>query len=285
MFYRSIYKLGQICGNVLENKTNSLKYLTEHDRWHIQISLCIERQPLEYQEPKFERLFREFQEQWLKSTGNSLKLPSLSTIEQKISHKIVPTREKIVKPSEDGSSSSEPYSSTSSSELESMLLGEFDIKALPRRSRRTEKPKQSDYDKNLSNDDDMHNIKRHPKHWLFFAIKYKSGSWSLPTTNLYFGDSVRETLIRLCEELFSGTYRPYFLGYCPFTHQKILHSNESEIRGKKLFYYRARHIPSQELSKISCGEIDEYAWCTVDELKDRLDYLKYKKVFDSLPLM
>ncbi|BAM41948.1 conserved hypothetical protein [Theileria orientalis strain Shintoku] len=269
--------------------------LCEHCGWHLKVSLCLERQPLEYSENEVDRLFREFHESWTLKTNNGLKIPSLETIERKITHKLARSKETETKKTPVDSMDSES-DVAEKDDLESLLSGELNINLLPRRSRRVLQKDAVSLAQPSSRscvyilDHDLHNINRMPTRWLFLLLKYKNSQWSLPITDLYYGDSVRQTLARLCDEQICDSYRPYFIGYSPFTHQKLPFEStglnndlDSPIDGLKVFYYRARHIPSCNVN-INSDVVDDYAWCTMDELESKLDKLKFNKVINTLPL-
>ncbi|XP_953248.1 uncharacterized protein TA10930 [Theileria annulata] len=294
MFSQTLFKLYKINIFVNRNRNFSTKLLSEHSGWHLKVSLCLERQPLEYTENEVDKLFREFSELWAFKTKNSLRIPSLSTIERKITHKLERSKESVTKSTVTDTPDSNKEI-TEEDDLESLLSSELDLKLLPRRSRRV-----LDKDSVSSNpphamvysDDDLHNLRRFPKNWLFFLIKYKNSPWSLPVTDLYYGDSIRETLFRLCDEQICDTYRPYFLGYSPFTYQQLPFKAQSTSRfspkqdviGEKIFYYRARHIPSSAIEAVATEGVEDFAWCTFDELVSKLDKSKYHKVINSLPI-
>ncbi|UKJ89813.1 hypothetical protein MACJ_003067 [Theileria orientalis] len=267
----------------------SFSTLSEHCGWHLKVSLCLERQPLEYSENEIDRLFREFHESWTLKTNNGLKIPSLETIERKITHKLARSKERETKKTLDDALDS-ASDVTEKDDLESLLSGELNINLLPRRTRRVLQKDAAKTVSKLSVDHDLHNVNRIPTSWLFLLLKYKNEQWSLPITDLYYGDSVRQTLVRLCDEHICESYRPYFIGYSPFTHQKLpFESNDlnsdlnNPIDGLKVFYYRARHIPSCNVS-INSDMVDDYAWCTIDELESKLDMFKFNKVINTLPL-
>ncbi|EAN31956.1 39S ribosomal L46 family protein [Theileria parva strain Muguga] len=292
MFSQTLLKLYKI--NILRDRNRyfTTKFLSEHSGWHLKVSLCLERQPLQYTENEIDKLFREFSELWAFKTKNTLRIPSLSTIERKITHKLERSKESPTKsPVTDTPESKKEI--TQEDDLESLLSSELDLNLLPRRSRRVLDKDKTEKVSKVQSDDDLHNLKRFPKSWLFFLIKYKDSPWSLPVTDLYYGDSIRETLFRLCDEQISNTYRPYFLGYSPFTYQQLplpthrnsrFSSKESEIEGEKIFYYRARHISSTEIGDLVTDGVEDFAWCTFDELVSKLDRSKFHKVINSLPI-
>ncbi|GFE53316.1 ribosomal protein L46, putative [Babesia ovis] len=254
--------------------------LTEHCGWKVQIALCVDRQPTEYVESPKERAFREFYEAWSTVTRNQVKVPRLSTIESKITHKITPSKEQRVLKSD---VDTEPSVETSG-ELDALLASE--IQLLPTRRRAKKGDQEVKKVEKVNVDGDVRNVERLPKKWLFYAVKHKVDGWKLPTTDLYHGDGLRQTLERICKEQIGESYSPYFLGYAPFLHRTYTFQSsetQKEIKGNKVFYFRARHLPGTDLETLTeQGDIIDYAWCTLDELADKVND---HKLIQALPLV
>lgn len=135
MFSQTLLKLYKI--NILRDRNRyfTTKFLSEHSGWHLKVSLCLERQPLQYTENEIDKLFREFSELWAFKTKNTLRIPSLSTIERKITHKLDRSKESPTKSAVTDTPESKKEI-TQEDDLESLLSSELDLKLLPRRSRR-----------------------------------------------------------------------------------------------------------------------------------------------------
>ncbi|KAK1444517.1 hypothetical protein BgAZ_104230 [Babesia gibsoni] len=206
------------------------KAFTEHGGWKIQVALCVDRQPTEFVESEYDAVYRQFFESWCRTTKNQLKVPKLATIESKITHKIVPSKEDhstVVK--EKTEDSYEP-----TGELESLLAAE--IKLTPTR-RRTQSTQESTVAHSKINvDEDIRNVDRLAQDWLFLVVKHRNFGWMLPTADLYHGEGLRQTLKRICEVQLGQSYKPYFLGYAPFLHRTFPFKSEqgqSDILGNK----------------------------------------------------
>lgn len=258
----------------------AFKSLTEHCGWKIQIALCLERQPTRFVESKVDVLYREFIESWCLGTKNELKIPRLTTIESKITHKILPSKEDTAK----NLPSQEEDNSEPTGELEALLASE--IKWTPRRRGKKVAQKDEIVQSKVNIDEDVRNIERLATEWLFLAVKYRNSGWMLPTADLYHEDSLRQTLQRICREQLGEAYEPYFLGNSPCLHRTLVFTSNnqySDILGNKIFYFRARHIPGTELKIYPQGnDLVDYAWCTIHELESRI---KNPSLIQSLPLL
>eukprot|EP00371_Babesia_bovis_P003183 XP_001611830.1 hypothetical protein [Babesia bovis T2Bo] len=160
--------------------------LTEHCGWKVQLALCVDRQPTEYVEPPEDKAYREFIEAWNSATRNQLKVPRLSTIESKITHKITPSKEKLVTKADKESATNIEVSG----ELDTLLAGEISLVPTRRRSKRGDQEVKKVEKVNVDND--VRNVERLSKEWLFLLVKHKVHGWNLPTTDLYHGEGLRQ---------------------------------------------------------------------------------------------
>ncbi|GBE58880.1 ribosomal protein L46, putative [Babesia ovata] len=212
-------------------RLTNARALTEHCGWKLQVALCIDRQPTQFEESAADRAFREFSEAWRRSTLTQLNVPKLSTIESKITHKITPSKErKLTSTNTENETAVEV-----TEELDELLAKEIAFRPTRRRTQKGQlETKQVE---KVNVDGDSRNVERLAKHWLFLALKHKIHGWILPTADLYHGDGLRQTLQRLCAEQLGETYNPYFIGYAPFFHRTLPVQNvngESDIKGNKV---------------------------------------------------
>ncbi|CDR96807.1 SHORT-CHAIN DEHYDROGENASES/REDUCTASE FAMILY MEMBER protein, putative [Babesia bigemina] len=232
--------------------------LTEHCGWKLQVALCVDRQPTQFAEFAADRAFREFAEAWRRSTLTQLNVPKLSTIESKITHKITPSKER--KPASTNTETEAAVEVTE--ELDELLAREIAFRPTRRRTQKGQlETKQVE---KVNVDGDLRNVERLAQHWLFLALKHRLHGWMLPTADLYHGDGLRQTLQRLCAEQLGESYTPYFIGYAPFFHRTLPVPQvgvESEIKGNKIFYFRARHVPGTALDiRPQTTDIVDHAW-------------------------
>ncbi|GIX60970.1 short-chain dehydrogenase/reductase (SDR family member), putative [Babesia caballi] len=213
------------------------RLLTEHGGWKVQLALCVDRQPTEYAESARERAYREFAEAWGQATRNQLKVPRVATIESKITHKIVPSKERKVAKSD---SEAESWVDATG-ELDALLASE--IALVPTRRRVKRGGQEAKQVEKVNVDGDVRNVERLARKWLFLAVKHRQEGWKLPTTDLYHGDGLRETLQRICAEQLGEAYAPYFVGYAPFFYRTVPFQGvggHSDVRGNKRGALRVR---------------------------------------------
>ncbi|KAF8819992.1 hypothetical protein IE077_003727 [Cardiosporidium cionae] len=251
--------------------------LSAHDGYVIQASLCVSRLPLQYIEPPYEKQWREFSEKWLEETGNLLELPE-ELLSMGPAQFLESKNSKESK--QEGALASEAKADASQLDLlldlESQQLSLFKAKAakkLPEskevansKRRKLSKEKSADYLSERT-DEGTYSLGREPTQTIYLVVKYQK-TWKFPQLSRFYGESMRSTLQRLCQEQLGEQFAPYLLGCCPFNVEKRkFKTGNSVITGRKIFYYRAHMIPGQNnVSLLSGGPIRDFAWLTRQEL-------------------
>ncbi|PFH31353.1 hypothetical protein BESB_027880 [Besnoitia besnoiti] len=259
-----------------------------HGGFKVQAALCIDRLPLLYQEPVYEKRWREFRDAWEAKTNNGLQLADDITFMKFPFHffeteEAQKQREELISKTGDAEVS----------ELELLLSEEGFSGTRKRQKDKDQKKKQAsevaDAVKSAGRGGDdrgVRSLEREPTKTLYLIVRY-GDSWGFPLEDRIHGQSMRRTLKRLCEEQLGGTYAPYLLGYSPFAYDKRAFSQlaSSPILGRKVFYYRAHHVPgSANVSLPHEGPISDFAWVTRRELADYISPRKLAAVSPGLLL-
>eukprot|EP00921_Rhytidocystis_pertsovi_P010907 GHVQ01017577.1.p1 GENE.GHVQ01017577.1~~GHVQ01017577.1.p1 ORF type:complete len:380 (-),score=38.91 GHVQ01017577.1:1167-2306(-) len=310
--------------------------ISVHKGYRIQAALCIDRLPLIYEEPRAHRKWREFVKRWHEEAGGSLELPDAITY-MKLPCQFLETDEEKKRKTMLLSKSGVANVDTLELMLNPAVGQQTDIMR-DSINRVTEKQNMSQ-DKHISSlsvtdtklqytsgksfggreverdvgDEeermDTRSLRRKPRETLYLIVKYKdnfsdqdrqSTFWTFPFSDRIHGDSMRETLLRICHEHFGDVYEPFLVGHCPFTFYKKKYSEairKAGLRGRKVFFYRAHHIPGHDnvvlpqldtvqYSTKSRGLVPvDVAWVTSDELSQYLTEKLLSTVRDGLYLM
>ncbi|KEP62251.1 UNVERIFIED_CONTAM: hypothetical protein HHA_278220 [Hammondia hammondi] len=244
--------------------------LSLHAGYKIQASLCVDRLPLVYREPRYEKRWREFKEKWEAQTKNGLALADEITF-MKFPFHFFETEEAQKKREELISKTGD----AEVSELELLLSEEgFSGKRKVQRDRDAKKTAREEQGavKSAGRGQDekgLRSLEREPERTLYLIVRY-GDSWQFPLEDRIHGQSMRSTLKRLCSEQLGSSYAPFLLGYSPFAYAKRTYptkTKEAGILGRKIFYYRAHHIPGSENLKLPEGSpVSDFAWVTLQEL-------------------
>ncbi|EPR63213.1 putative ribosomal protein L46 [Toxoplasma gondii RUB] len=244
--------------------------LSLHAGYKIQAALCVDRLPLVYREPRYEKRWREFKEQWEAQTKNGLTLADEITF-MKFPFHFFETEEAQKKREELISKTGD----AEVSELELLLSEEgFSGKRKLQRDRDAKKAAREEQSavKSAGRGQDekgLRSLEREPERTLYLIVRY-GDSWQFPLEDRIHGQSMRSTLKRLCSEQLGSSYAPFLLGYSPFSYAKRTYpkkTKEAGILGRKIFYYRAHHIPGSENLKLPEGSpVSDFAWVTLQEL-------------------
>jgi hypothetical protein len=157
------------------------------------------------------------------------------------------------------------------------------------RSRQAVQRRKKEQAEEVIDDSDIRQPKRLSSKLLFLLVKYGDKNWTFPKANRVHGQPMREALKRLADRQL-GDLQPYIVGACPFAYRKLRspinapHRVEG-IDGRKVFYYRARAMPS--ITGFALPEdspVADWAWCCRDELPLFLSPGEWHTVRDSLPL-
>eukprot|EP00913_Durusdinium_trenchii_P021132 g19856.t1 len=90
-------------------------------------------------------------------------------------------------------------------------------------------------------DSDQRSLRRLRSHSLFLLVRYKNAKhWTFPKADRLQGQGMRETLLGLADNQLGPDLRPYL--------------------GRKIFYYRARLLPSSEVALPETTPVSDWAW-------------------------
>lgn len=298
--------------------------ISVHKGLKVQAAVCVERPPLRFLEPDFKKRWRAFREAWELRTNNQLSVEDelvfmrfhfhffqdRQATEQLAAGATAQTlgRGTGGRPTGGGRKSGGPMpaaisavGNSASSEalmsamrpkvmakggIDSLLTDEGLDMAFPElgqkviQRRRVERKKVVEVDEN-----DLHSLERKADSSLYLLVRYASGKrWTFPKGDRAHGQPMRETLLRLCARQLGHDFSPYIVGACPFTYRKRKSEVSAGIEGRKIFYYRARVIPGSLVVLPSDSNVADWAWCSREELPDRLEAGEWSTVRDSLPL-
>ncbi|SBS85203.1 mitochondrial ribosomal protein L46 precursor, putative [Plasmodium ovale curtisi] len=292
--------------------------ITVHEKYKVQVSLCIDRFPLHFAQEEFEKDFEQFRDHWLLRTNNNLDINeeflhmkyNLSSFhDKKDEHEREDSKE--VQSSEIGPNELRTgehlYGEMSSREqtsgeiipddLENLLSLEGMENILRVTKKKIEKKHITDFGekkkKGAEEDNSMdilnyRNVKRKPNEFLYLIVKYrKTNKWMFPLIDFKKNMTIRQNLQFLCSEHLKCEI-PFFVGYCPCTFEKRKFKSPlllNEIIGRKIFYYRAHYIHNDVNMDTSQNvDICDYAWLSRSELKNFLSVNKYNVIKDAIPL-
>ncbi|GAW81762.1 hypothetical protein, conserved [Plasmodium gonderi] len=295
------------------------KKIVVHEKYKVQVALCIDRFPLTFVQEKFEKDFEEFKDKWLLKTNNNLNINeeflhmkyNLSSFQDKKkennmersyfddeinkenkknkNNKSLDHEESHEKNKEDASSENEDLENLFATEGIQNILNEKEIKKKKKNDRdMDEREKKNDYDYDLKNEYNYRNIKRKPTNFLYLIVKYKrTNKWMFPLIDFRKKFTIRQNLQYICTEHLKCEM-PFFIGWCPCTFEKRkfkIPLSFNEIIGRKIFYYRAHYLNHDINLDLSKNEyINDFAWITRSELKDFLSMNKYQVIKDAIPL-
>ncbi|CBZ56355.1 conserved hypothetical protein [Neospora caninum Liverpool] len=259
-----------------------------HAGYKIQAALCVDRLPLVYKEPVYETRWREFKEQWEAKTKNGLELSDDITFMKFPFHffeteEAQKQREELISKTGDAEVS----------ELELLLSEEgFSGKREVQRDKDAKKTDQEARSAVKSagrghDEKGIHSLEREPEKTLYLIVRY-GDSWQFPLEDRIHGQSMRSTLKRLCAEQLGNSYAPYLLGYSPFSYDKRANPRKyasTGLLGRKIFYYRAHHIPGSENIQLPRDSpITDFGWVTRQELPSYISSRKMAAVSSGLLL-
>ncbi|PHJ25329.1 ribosomal protein l46 [Cystoisospora suis] len=255
-----------------------------HGGYKVQAALCVDRLPLVYEEPPYESHWRQFKAKWEARTKNGLELADEITFMKFPFHffeteQIQKQKEELISKTGDAEVS----------ELELLLSQEgfSGTRALKQDKRREAEPDDASTvgTQKLGHQGGLRSLEREPRKMLYLIVKY-GNSWQFPLADRIHGQSMRRTLHRLCKEQLGAEYSPFHLGYCPFYYDKRTYKEpKSPVLGRKIFYYRAHHVPGGAHVNIpESSPVNDYAWVTREELPAYLSERKARAVLPGLML-
>ncbi|SCN61256.1 mitochondrial ribosomal protein L46 precursor, putative [Plasmodium chabaudi adami] len=263
------------------NSNFDIKNILVHDKYKIQVALCIDRFPLDFIPEKFEKDFDDFRDKWLLRTNNNLEISeeflhmkyNLSSFHDKKKNENNNEQDYLKKYQNNKGDTNEAntekeieHEENDQSEQDNLenlfsIEGMENVLSLKRKLDQEKKNKQSDINNinEKGNDDDkineypFRNIKRKPHDFLYLLVKYKKtgnsndnnivNKWMFPFIDFKKKLLIRENLQYLCSHHLKCEI-PFFIGYSPCTFEKRKFKTPlipNEIIGRKIFYYRAHY--------------------------------------------
>jgi len=260
--------------------------ISVHKGYKIQASLCVDRLPIEYSEPKYCKEWREFREEWEERTGTKMSVPDEVTF-MSYPFQFLLTEEEQRK----RRVLVEKTGDETMSELEYLLSQEgLSLSAqAPRKRKAKTKALDASADEAARARElaraTVRSLEREGLRHVYLVVKYGS-KWMFPLTDRRPNDTMRDTLRRLCAEQLGEGFSPCYVGRCPFTHDKLHYGHgQLGILGRKVFYYRGYHVPgTPNVQPPRDGPVADYAWLTRSELPKYLSEHKMYVAHPGLPL-
>lgn len=305
------------CSTAVGQRKEPNPSISVHKSYKVQAALCIERPPTKILEPDFKKRWREFKTTWEKRTGNSISLSDELVFMRFFFHWLGDTtKERQLanggslqlitsgrgsgagkgKGSRKGGGWAEAETSLArvgggaavpeTGDLDSMLASEGLELAFPEHGRKVVRRRRVEKRVDLQVDDtNIRDIRRLTGNSLFLLVRYPGGTcWTFPKADRVHGESMNETLLKLCERQFGPEFSPHVIGGCPFSHRKRRSEGCPGIQGRKIFYYRAR-VPSSGVMVSPAQElVSDFAWLSRSELSLYLGDAEWHAVRDGLPL-
>ncbi|CAK9048080.1 unnamed protein product [Durusdinium trenchii] len=276
--------------------------ISVHKGLKIQGALCVERPPLQIVEPDYKQKWRAFKEAWDLRTGNHLTMDDeivfmrfhFHFLQDKAATQALAAGEAPALLRGLGSKSGGGRKRGSASKLATSvstdtlvaamspkaargldsLVGEEGVDlAFPELGRKAVKRRKVEKRKEEKVDDsDQRSLRRLRSHSLFLLVRYKNAKhWTFPKADRLQGQGMRETLLGLADNQLGPDLRPYLVGACPFSYRKRLSNQNPGIQGRKIFYYRARLLPSSEVALPETTPVSDWAWFNRQELESNLE--------------
>lgn len=255
-----------------------------HRGLKVQASILLQRIPLTLTEPRHEQQFRQYKEAWEEKTNNNIILRDEITYMQLPDH-FLETQEQ----QQQGEQQQRKTGDSQLSELD-MLLQQQGL-ALTRR--KTRKRQQEDARLGLSlgsaaaaaaGEMREQSLTRLPKRVLMLLVKY-GDIWQLPVEDRRAGQTMRQTLARLCMQQLGLRAAPFIVGFAPAAVRHIRSRPGATIQGREVFYYRAYHVPGQpDLSPSPGSPVRDWAWVSAEEARARMPCGAFAAIRDALVL-
>lgn len=294
--------------------------ISVHKGLKIQAALCVERPPTRIVEPDFKRRWHAYKEAWEMRTSNHLTIQDeivfmrfhFHFLGDKAAQQALAGSAPARIPSGGGRGRSpdgrveEQLEEVASSEaavsgrlaealasrsdlggLDALLAGEGLDLAFPQQRRRGAARRQRALrsQAEVQGEDTARSLRRLGERSLFLLVQYRgAGSWTFPKVDRVHGQAMREALLRLCTRQLGPQFAPYIVGACPFAHRKLKSDRHPGIKGRKIFYYRARLVPGMDLALPSDSPVADWVWCSRDELPHYLGTGEWCIVRDGLPI-
>ncbi|CDJ70244.1 hypothetical protein, conserved [Eimeria necatrix] len=257
-----------------------------HKGLKVQASLLLQRLPLVYKEPKHEQEFRLFKEEWERRTNNSAILGDEITYMQLPGH-FLETRQQ----QQQREQKEQRTGDAQMSELD-MLLQQEGLVIDRHKMRRQRRQHQDNAGVTASAsaapttaaEREDQSLSQLPERVLLLLVKY-GHSWQLPVEDRRQGQTMRQTLARLCMKQLGLREAPFMVGFSPAAVRHIRNKPGEVIQGREVFYYRAYHVPEQpQVCLPADSPVRDWAWVTAEEARRRMPAAGFAAVRDSLLL-
>lgn len=288
--------------------------ISVHKGNKIQAALCVERPPTRVVIPDYVKRWRDFVDDWEKQTGNDLNIDD-DLVKMRFHFHFLddPAAARLIMGTQSGretripgferralrkssnallsgsgrsSRRASPTEPQDGADLGMFLTDEgIDLKLPSLRRTRTRQRRTGPKDVKKVDDSDMRSLVRLETNSLYLLVKYAQGQrWTFPKANRLPGEPMQETLRGLCHKQLGPDFKPFIVGACPFSYQKRRSNRHPGIEGRKIFFYRARHLPGTSLEPPADGNVVDWVWCSRVELSKYLSPNEWHAVCDSIPL-
>lgn len=272
--------------------------ISVHKGLKIQAAICVERPPTRVLEPDYKTRWNAFRETWERRTNNDL------TVEDEIvfmrfhfhfleggsgSKRAAASLSSGQQGSLDGDASSSllPQQAEAAGGLDALLSQEglADLSFPEQGKRRTRRRRVQKQVAMKVDDSDLRSLERLSGHSLYLLVRLPGAAhWTFPKADRAHGEPMRETLLKLCARQLGAKFSPYIVGACPFTYRKRRSGHLPGIEGRKIFYYRARLTPGMVVAPPDDSLVEDWAWCSRDELSSYLGDSEWHTVRHGLPI-
>uniref|UniRef100_A0A0G4HP48 Ribosomal protein L46 N-terminal domain-containing protein n=1 Tax=Chromera velia CCMP2878 TaxID=1169474 RepID=A0A0G4HP48_9ALVE len=298
-----------------------------HKGYKIQASLCVSRLPLEFEEPLHVKTWRDYRAEWEERTGNAVELSDDVIFMENAAGQFIETEEQKRR----RRTQLEATGDLDVSELDFMLSRERAgsskvARAMARRreeqAERKRKRGSNTVDEEAEREKERQrallmregDIRRLQKRLLFLLVRYGS-RWTFPLEDKRMGESVSETLKRLCDDQLGRSFSPFLLSASPCASDKrvardapalparrasldpvgvaasrglrgALDTEEAPrgLFGRKIFFYRALHVPGHEnVAPPQNSPVSDFVWIPKEEIPAKLSERKWTIIRDALP--
>lgn len=273
-------------GTLLLNQPPPEYEVSVHRGLKVQASLVLQRLPLVYREPLYEQRFRLFKEDWERRTNNTTVLDDEITYMQLPGHFLETQQQQ-----EQREKQQQKTGDADLSELDMLLQQEglvMDRHKMRKQRRKqqedAETPGRSTSEAAAAAEREDRSLSQHPERVLLLLVKYGNG-WQLPVEDRRHGQTMRQTLARLCMKQLGLREAPFIVGFAPAAMRKIRTNPKAVVQGREIFYYRAYHVPEQpQVSPPPDSPVRDWAWVPAEEAKRRMTASGFLPIRDALLL-
>ncbi|CDJ30778.1 uncharacterized protein EMH_0043010 [Eimeria mitis] len=276
----------QRAGTLLLNQPPPDYEISVHRGLKVQASLLLQRLPLVYKEPLYEQNFRLFKEDWESRTDNATVLDDEITYMQLPGHFLETQQQQ-----EQREKQQQKTGDAELSELDMLLQQEGLV--MDRHKMRKQRRKQQE-DSAMSArasavataaaEREDRSLSQLPERVLLLLVKYGNG-WQLPVEDRRHGQTMRQTLARLCMKQLGLREAPFMVGFAPAAMRKLRNKPSAVVQGREVFYYRAYHVPEQpQVCPPLDSPVRDWAWVPAEEAKKRMTASSFLAIRDALLL-